>query len=145
MNGITNDGGENLFVTDFGANEIYRINANTESFNVMVANTVSTPNGIWYDGFNNRLIYVNWGTNSAIKAVSLADSSVSTIMSTTMAIVMGSHTMVQVHTISPLGVHKMCSLLIIYLVIEHPLSQDFQTLLTYTIIRQTIHWLFKRR
>ena len=48
LNGITNDGVENLFVTDFGSREIYRINANTESFNVMVANTVSTPNGIFH-------------------------------------------------------------------------------------------------
>lgn len=82
LNGITSDGVQFLFVSDFSAKKIYRINTLTEGFNVMVANTVSTPNGMWYDGANNRLVFVNWGGSAAIKAVSLADSTLSTITST---------------------------------------------------------------
>ena len=50
----------------------------------IVSNTVSTPNGIVYDGENNRLIFVNWGSNAAIKAVDLSDNSVSTLTTTTL-------------------------------------------------------------
>jgi hypothetical protein len=82
LNGITSDGVQFLFVSDFSAKKIYRINTLTEGFNVMVANTVSTPNGMWYDGANNRLVFVNWGSSAAIKAVSLADSTLSTIATT---------------------------------------------------------------
>ncbi len=46
-------------------------------------NTGSTPNGILYDEANNRLIYVNWGSNAAIKSVDLADNSISTIVANT--------------------------------------------------------------
>ena len=84
LNGVTSDGSQFLFVSDFTAKKIYRINTVTETFNVMVANTVSTPNGMWYDGANNRLIFVNWGASSAIKAVSLIDSTVSTITPTSL-------------------------------------------------------------
>ncbi|MES2799069.1 MAG: T9SS type A sorting domain-containing protein [Bacteroidota bacterium] len=84
LNGVTSDGSQFLFVSDFSAKKIYRINTVTEAFNVMVANTVSSPNGMWYDGANNRLLFVNWGGSAAIKAVSLADSTLSTVTSTTL-------------------------------------------------------------
>lgn len=84
LNGVTSDGSQYLFVSDFTAKKIYRINTVTEAFNVMVANTVSSPNGMWYEGANNRLIFVNWGTNAAIKAVSLIDSTVSTLTPTSL-------------------------------------------------------------
>jgi len=85
LNGITSDGSQYLFVSDFSAKKIYRINILTEAFNVMVTNTVSSPNGMWYDGANNRLVFVNWGGSAAIKAVSLADSSLSTITTTSLS------------------------------------------------------------
>ena len=55
------------------------VNLNSDVF---VNNTVSTPNGIVFDGENNRLIFVNWGSNAAIKAVDLSNNSVSTIITT---------------------------------------------------------------
>jgi len=84
LNGITSDGSTYLFVSDFSTKKIYRINTLTESFNEMVSNTISTPNGLWYDGANNRILFVNWGSNAAIRAVSLADSTMSTVSSTTL-------------------------------------------------------------
>lgn len=85
LNGMTNDGTENLYVTDFGAKKIYKINVadfSNPTSEVIVSNTSTTPNGIVYDGANNRLIFVNWGNNAPIKAVDLSDNSVSTITTT---------------------------------------------------------------
>lgn len=84
LNGITNDGIKFLFVSDFSAKKIYRFNTETLDYFEMVANTVSTPNGMWYDGANNRLLFVNWGANAPIKAVSLIDSTLSTVANTSL-------------------------------------------------------------
>lgn len=84
LNGITSDGATYLFVSDFSAKKIYRINTLTETFNELVSNTVSTPNGLWYDGANNRILFVNWGSSAAIKAISMADSTVSTLTTTSL-------------------------------------------------------------
>ncbi len=84
LNGITSDGYVNLFATDFTGKKIYRINTSTSSSNVMAQNLVQSPNGIVYDQAHNRLVFVNWGTNAPIKALSLADSVVTTIASTTL-------------------------------------------------------------
>lgn len=85
LNGLTNDGNGRLWATDFGSGRIYEIDVtdiDNPSSNIVVSNTGSTPNGIVYDGTNDRLIFVSWGGNADIKAVSLSDYSVSTITST---------------------------------------------------------------
>ena len=84
LNGITNDGDKFLFVSDFSEKKIYRFNTETLDYFEMVANTVSTPNGMLYDGANDRLLFVNWGTNAPIKAVSLIDSTLSTVTNTSL-------------------------------------------------------------
>ncbi len=83
LNGITSDGSGYLFTTDFSAKKIYRVNIATQGFNVMASNLVQSPNGIIYDGTNNRLVFVNWGNNAPIKQLMLTDSSVSNIITTT--------------------------------------------------------------
>jgi type IX secretion system substrate protein/SMP-30/gluconolaconase/LRE-like protein len=88
LNGMTSDGGNNLYVTDFGAGKIYKVDVTfyyDMTYEEIVSNTNSTPNGIVYDGDNNRLIFVNWGSNAAIKAVDLSDNTVSTILTTNLA------------------------------------------------------------
>jgi hypothetical protein len=82
LNGITSDG-SSVWVTDFSSNNILRYDIAGGNFNVYVANTGSTPNGIIYDAPNNRLVFVSWGNNAPIKAVSLVDSTVTTLASTT--------------------------------------------------------------
>lgn len=81
LNGLTSDGGHFLFATDFTAKKIYRVNTNTNAFNLMT-NTTYTPNGIYYDGANNRCVFVNWGSTARVQAMSLADSTVSTLYTT---------------------------------------------------------------
>jgi hypothetical protein len=82
LNGITTDGISNLFATDFTAKKIYRIKPASNSFNVMASNLVQSPNGICYDQANNRLVFVNWGSNAPIKSLSLSDSLVLTLATT---------------------------------------------------------------
>ena len=85
LNGLTNDGVSTLYATDFSNKTIYKIDVSdlsNPSHEIIVSNTVSTPNGIIFDGTNNRLIFVNWGNNAPIKAVDLSDNSVSTIVTT---------------------------------------------------------------
>lgn len=85
LNGMTNDGDQNLYVTDFSTKKIHKINVadlSAPTSEIIVANTVSTPNGIIYDGDNNRLIFVNWSSSAKIKAVDLSDNSVSTLITT---------------------------------------------------------------
>ncbi len=88
LNGITHDPAGNLYISDFSAKKIYRLNTLTRKFNVFVASTVSTPNGIVYDpydGLNPRLVFCNWGSNAAIKKINLLDSTVSTLTSTNLS------------------------------------------------------------
>lgn len=85
LNGLTNDGVSTLYATDFSNKNIYKIDVSDLSnptFEIIVNGTGSTPNGIVFDGINNRLIFVNWGNNAPIKAVDLSDNSVSTIVTT---------------------------------------------------------------
>lgn len=85
LNGLTNDGNNILYATDFSNDRIHKIDVSdlaNPTQEVIVQNTNTTPNGIIYDGDNNRLIFVNWGANAAIKAVDLSDNSVSTIITT---------------------------------------------------------------
>jgi hypothetical protein len=65
-NGITSDG-TYLYVTDFGAGVIYRVDVSAGSFTTWL-NTGGQPNGIVYDPFEDRLLVVFWGANAAIKA-----------------------------------------------------------------------------
>jgi hypothetical protein len=83
LNGLTTDGVNYLFATDFSAKKIYRVTPATSTFNLMVT-TLKTPNGIYYDGANNRCVFVTWGTAAPIQAMSLADSVVTTLTATTL-------------------------------------------------------------
>ncbi len=87
LNGLTSDGVENLYATDFSNRTIYKINVadlNNPTQEIIVSNTVKVPNGIIYDGANNRLIYVTWLNNADIRQVDLSDNSVSVITTTTL-------------------------------------------------------------
>lgn len=84
LNGLTTDGSNYLFATDFSAKKIYRICPAANTFNIM-ATTVKTPNGIYYDGANNRCVFVTWGTNAPIQAMSLGDSSITTLLATSLS------------------------------------------------------------
>lgn len=83
LNGLTSDGRAYLFATDFSTKKIFRVNTRTGSFNQM-ATTTRTPNGIYYDGAHRRCVFVTWGNGAAIQALSLTDSTVSTLANTSL-------------------------------------------------------------
>ncbi|MBL7884975.1 MAG: T9SS type A sorting domain-containing protein [Bacteroidia bacterium] len=78
LNGITHDNVGNLYITDYSGNKIYRFNTNTRQFNTFVSSGISSPNGIIFDQPNNRCVFVQW--TGAIRAVSLVDSTVTTLV-----------------------------------------------------------------
>lgn len=85
LNGLTTDGDSVLYATDFSNRDIFRINPSTNKKYTLSSNTVSTPNGIIYDGDNNRCIFINWGSNAPIKAIDLNPPyTISTITATTL-------------------------------------------------------------
>jgi len=83
LNGITQAGNQ-LFITDFSAKKIitYRIASNT--FNTFVDGLLKTPNGIIYDSIDNKLVLVNWGGSAPINAISLIDSTVTELTTTSL-------------------------------------------------------------
>ena len=85
LNGLTNDGSNTLYVTDFSASRIYSIDVSdvdNPTFDQLIANTGDTPNGILYDGDNNRLLYVTWGGGARIKAIDLDTLAITTLVNT---------------------------------------------------------------
>ncbi len=88
LNGLTNDGENTLYVTDFSAGKIYSIDVtdvSNPSYTEIVSNTGGTPNGVLFDGTNNRLLFVTWGSNAKIKAVDLGTNQVSTLVTTSLS------------------------------------------------------------
>lgn len=82
LNGITTDGSNYLFATDFTAKKIYRIRPSNSSYNIMASTTYS-PNGIYYDAVGSRCVFVNWGSSARIQAMAMADSSITTLYTST--------------------------------------------------------------
>lgn len=83
LNGMDVDANGMLYISDFTAKKIYKLNVNTQAFWVYIANTVSTPNGVCVDAPRNRVLFCNWGSNAPVKAINLTDSSVTTVATTT--------------------------------------------------------------
>jgi sugar lactone lactonase YvrE len=83
LNGITADAAGDLYATDFSARKIFKFYPQRNTYTTFVASTVNQPNGIVYDGTNNRLVFAGWGANALIKGVSLVDSTVTLLKTTT--------------------------------------------------------------
>ncbi len=81
LNGLTNDGGNFLYATDFSGKKIYKIDRFASTF-TSIATTTKTPNGIIYDGANNRCVFVTWGASAAIQAIDLSTFAVTTLVTT---------------------------------------------------------------
>lgn len=84
LNDIVSDGGNYLYVSDTNTGRIYKVNISSQTYTTFVNSGLSSPNGLLLDTSNNRLILCSFRTNSPIQAISLSDSSVSTIATTTL-------------------------------------------------------------
>ena len=67
LNGITTDG-QYIYATDFSAKKILKVDPDAGTFQTLVANTGSTPNGIVWDPEMERLWVACWGSNAKIKS-----------------------------------------------------------------------------
>lgn len=81
LNGITHDATGNLYMTDYSNNKIFKFYIANRSFTTFVGTGLTQPNGIIYDQPNNRCVFVQW--TGAVKAVSLVDSTVATLVAST--------------------------------------------------------------
>lgn len=75
LNGLTYDGNGRLYATDFSGKKIYRVQIATAT-GTAIANTAYQPNGIYFDGSQNRCVFVNWGTNARIQAIDLTTNAI---------------------------------------------------------------------
>lgn len=85
LNGMASDGVSTLWLTDYSGKRVFELDVtdlNAPVQSMIVENTVTTPNGIVHDPWNNRLVFVSWGGFAPIKAISLDDHSVSTVAET---------------------------------------------------------------
>lgn len=85
LNGLTSDGVATLYTTDFTAKKIFKVDVNAVTFSTLASGLAKTPNGIIYDGDNNRCVYVTWGTNAPINAINLTTNAISTVLATTLS------------------------------------------------------------
>jgi hypothetical protein len=83
LNGLTHDDNGFLYATDFTGKRIYKINISSASSSVFVPTMTVVPNGIIYEKDKDRLVFVTWGTNAKVMAVSMTDSTVTTLKTTT--------------------------------------------------------------
>jgi sugar lactone lactonase YvrE len=90
LNGLASDGADRLWVSDFNGYDIYEVNISDlqNPTYQMVADqtdlgTTNKPNGLVHDAANNRVLFVNWGSNAPIKALDLGTYAVSTIIANT--------------------------------------------------------------
>ena len=81
LNGITSDG-THIYVTDFSAKRIHKIDPALGTSSILVNSTVFTPNGIVYDPADDRLVVVAWGSNAAITAVDKNSGAMTTLSTT---------------------------------------------------------------
>lgn len=87
LNGMASDGLNRLWVSDFGTGKLFEIDA-ADLQNPQwseIATGLGSPNGIVYDGENNRLVFVHWGANAKIRAYDLSTEEVSILYTTSLS------------------------------------------------------------
>lgn len=83
LNGITTDG-TYLYVTDFGGQEIFRVDPTAGTFSSWVASTGGTPNGIVYAPEHDALLVAYWGGSAMVRAYDRLTASIAGTVSTTL-------------------------------------------------------------
>ena len=87
LNGITSNGVNKLYVTDFSAKKLIELDISNLAAPVQtpLANIVQTPNGVAFDADNQRLLIATWGTNAKVLAYDIAAGGAPTILIDTAA------------------------------------------------------------
>jgi sugar lactone lactonase YvrE len=82
LNDLAIDASGMIYVSDFTARRIYKVNTANQDYWTYVASTTNTPNGVYVDAARSRLLICCWGSGAPIRAVSFADSSITTLITT---------------------------------------------------------------
>ena len=83
VNDLIADNNGFLYVSDFYDNKIYKVHLESESVWLFAANNLPMPNGLEFDAVNNRLLVsCQNAAGRPIRAVDLADSTISTVIYT---------------------------------------------------------------
>jgi sugar lactone lactonase YvrE len=88
-NDITSDNSGFLYVSDPNIHKIFKVRISDGQYSIFVESGVSVPNGIIFDEPHNRLLLVSARNFAPVQAISLVDSSVSTIVYTGISILDG--------------------------------------------------------
>lgn len=89
LNDVTADNSGNLYVSDPNASKIFKIRISDGRYSIFVDSGILVPNGILFDEPHDRLLLVSARNSSPLQAISLADSSVTTIVYTGISILDG--------------------------------------------------------
>ena len=84
INDITADSSGDLYVSYPTGGMVYKIYPSSQTYSVFADRDLNTPNGIYYDGRHDRLLLVSYRYSSPVQAISLEDSTVSTVVATTL-------------------------------------------------------------
>jgi len=82
LNDLAIDSSGMMYVSDFNGRRIYKVNTNNSEYWIYVPATTNQPNGVYVDAPRNRLLICCWGGSAPVKAVNLADSTISNIITT---------------------------------------------------------------
>nr|NQU93898.1 SMP-30/gluconolactonase/LRE family protein [Bacteroidota bacterium] len=83
LNDVTSDDEGCLYITDVYGTKIIKVYPKTQTYTIFVqGNGILRPNGIVFDGVNERLLVCSYRPNFPIQAVSLIDSTVTTLLET---------------------------------------------------------------
>lgn len=76
LNGITSDGAHTIYLSDFSAKKIHRVDVGDLAAPAQdeLTPTAQTPNGLVYDRAGNRLLVAIWGSNAKILEIPLDGS-----------------------------------------------------------------------
>jgi DNA-binding beta-propeller fold protein YncE len=69
LNGLSSDGATRLWTSDFSGQRLHEVditNIAAVSHTTPIAATGFTPNGLWWDAAQQRLLIVSWGSNARI-------------------------------------------------------------------------------
>ncbi|WP_299764604.1 T9SS type A sorting domain-containing protein [uncultured Dokdonia sp.] len=86
LNGMANNGVDQLYVTDFSLGDIHQIDVSdidNPTSTILTSNAGTSPNGILFDGDNNRLLFVTFTSNASIRQLDLTNNSVSDVIADT--------------------------------------------------------------
>lgn len=86
LNGLTSNGSDRLWVTDFSGQRLHEINiadTGNVSFSTPLPATGFQPNGLWFDALQQRLLMVSWGAGARVFSWRPGDTAATLLTTTT--------------------------------------------------------------